>query len=46
MYGLKAHLLDATNAYVGSKINKQIYMEIPEGVDPNSHDQGDVCEIL
>jgi N-acetylneuraminic acid mutarotase len=46
MYGLKAYLLDTTNAYVRSKINKQIYMEIPEGVDPNSHDQGDVCEIL
>ena len=25
-YGLVAHLLDATNAYVGSKIDKQIYM--------------------
>jgi hypothetical protein len=46
MYGLKAHLLDTMNAYVGSKIDKQIFMEIPEGVDPNSHDQGDVCEIL
>jgi hypothetical protein len=45
-YGLTAHLLDATNAYVGSKIDKQIYMEIPEGVDPNSHDPDDVCEIL
>jgi hypothetical protein len=38
MYGLKAHLLDAINTYVGLKINKQIYMEILEGVDPNSHD--------
>jgi hypothetical protein len=46
IYGLKAHLLDATNAYVGSKIDKQIFMEIPEGVDPDSYDQGDVCEIL
>jgi hypothetical protein len=45
-YGLKAHLLDTTNAYVGSKIDKQIYMEIPEGVDPDSYNQGDVCEIL
>jgi transposase InsO family protein len=45
-YGLKAHLLDATNAYVGSKIDKQIYMEIPEGIDPKSHDSNDVCEIL
>jgi hypothetical protein len=34
------------NAYVGLKIDKQIYMEILEGVDPNSHDQGDVYEIL
>jgi hypothetical protein len=40
------HLLDATNAYVGSKIDKQIYMEIPEVVSPNSHDLNDVCEIL
>jgi hypothetical protein len=46
MYGLKAHLLDATNAYVGSKIDKQIFMEIPEGIDPRSHDPNDVCEIL
>jgi hypothetical protein len=45
-HGLKAHLLDATNAYVGSKIDKQIYMEIPEGVDPKSHNSNDVCEIL
>jgi hypothetical protein len=45
-YGLQAHLLDATNAYVGSKIDKQIYMEIPEGIDPKSHDPKDVCEIL
>jgi hypothetical protein len=45
-YGLKAHLLDATNAYVGSKIDKQIYMEVPEGVNPKSHEPNDVCEIL
>lgn len=45
-YNLKAHLLDATNAYVGSKLDKQIFMEIPEGVDPKSYDPNDVCEIL
>jgi hypothetical protein len=38
MYSLKAHLLDATNAYVSLKLDKKIYMEIPEGVDPNSYD--------
>jgi hypothetical protein len=38
MYGLKAYLLDAINTYVRLKIDKQIFMEIPEGVDPNSHD--------
>ena len=46
VYGLKAHLLDATNAYVGSKIDKQIFMEILEGIDPKSHNPNDVCEIL
>ena len=45
-YGLVAHLLDATNAYVGSKIDKQIYMEIPQGVDRQAHEPGDVCELL
>jgi hypothetical protein len=46
VHGLKAHLLDAINAYVGSKIDKQIFIEIPEGVDPKSHDPNNVCEIL
>ena len=44
MYGLTAHLLDATNAYVGSQIDKQIFMEIPEGVEPD--EPGQVCELL
>jgi transposase InsO family protein len=46
LYGLKAHLLDATNAYVGSQIDKQIFMEMPQGIDPSTHEPGDVCEIL
>uniref|UniRef100_A0A093XC52 Retrovirus-related Pol polyprotein from transposon TNT 1-94 n=1 Tax=Talaromyces marneffei PM1 TaxID=1077442 RepID=A0A093XC52_TALMA len=32
IYGLTAHLLDATNAFVGSKLDKQIYMEVPKGL--------------
>ncbi|EED11495.1 hypothetical protein TSTA_007850 [Talaromyces stipitatus ATCC 10500] len=27
-----AHLLDATNAFVGSRIDKEIFMEIPQGL--------------
>ncbi|KAF7174279.1 hypothetical protein CNMCM6106_008468 [Aspergillus hiratsukae] len=49
IYGLTAHLLDATNAFVGSKVDKEMYMELPEGLDdhgfgPTEPDQ--VCEIL
>lgn len=48
-YGMIAHLLDATNAFVGSKIDKEVFMEIPQGLDdhgfgPTESDQ--VCEIL
>jgi hypothetical protein len=48
MYGLIAHLLDATNAFVGSKLDKQIYMEVPEGLPKNLQpsDPNDVCELL
>ncbi|EED18962.1 conserved hypothetical protein [Talaromyces stipitatus ATCC 10500] len=47
MYGLTAHLLDATNAFVGSKLDKQIYMEVPKGL-PKSLQLGkdEVCELL
>ena len=31
-YGLVAHMLDASNAFVGSKLDKPNYIEIPEGV--------------
>jgi hypothetical protein len=48
-YGMIAHLLDATNAFVGSKIDKEMFMEIPQGLEdhgfgPTEPDQ--VCEIL
>ena len=43
-YGLTAHLLDATNAYVGSNIDKKIYMELPEGV--TADEPGQICELL
>jgi Reverse transcriptase (RNA-dependent DNA polymerase) len=43
MYGLTAHL-DATIAYVRSQIDKQIFMEIPEGVKPD--EPGQACELL
>jgi hypothetical protein len=48
IYGLIAHLLDATNAFVGSKLDRQIYMEVPKGLpkdlQPESSDQ--VCKLL
>ena len=31
-YGLVAHMLDGSNAFVGSKLDKPNYIEIPEGV--------------
>ncbi|EED15089.1 conserved hypothetical protein [Talaromyces stipitatus ATCC 10500] len=48
-YGMVAHLLDATNAFVGSRIDKEMFMEIPQGLEdhgvgPTEPDQ--VCEIL
>jgi hypothetical protein len=47
-YRLIAHLLDATNAFVGSKLDKQIYMEVskglPQSLQPTSPDQ--ICELL
>ena len=51
IYGLTAHLLDATNAFVGSRVDKQIYMEIPKGLDdhklgPSPSDPNMVCELL
>ena len=32
-YGLSAHLLDASNAFVGSQLDKPNYIEIPEGLE-------------
>ena len=32
-YRLIAHLMDATNAYVGSQIDKRTIMPIPQGVE-------------
>ena len=40
-YGLIAHVLDASNAFVGSDLDKPNCMEIPEGLqdfDPNAQD--------
>ena len=42
-YGLIAHLMDATNAYVGSQIDKRIIMSVPQGVEALPDH---VCEIL
>lgn len=44
MYGLTAHLLDVKNAYVGSDLDKQIFMEVPEGVNPDK--LGQVYKLL
>jgi hypothetical protein len=44
MYGLIAHLLDMKNAYVRLNLDKQIFMEIPEGIHPDG--SGQVCELL
>jgi hypothetical protein len=32
MYDLIAHLLDAMNAFVGLKLDKEIYIEVPKGL--------------
>jgi hypothetical protein len=45
LYGLIAHLLDATNAYVRSKLDKRIVMEIPEDVKTYGKDK-EVYELL
>jgi hypothetical protein len=39
-----AYLLDTKNIYIGSILDKKIYIEIPEGVNPNR--LGQVCELL
>jgi hypothetical protein len=48
IYGLKAHLLDAINVFIGLKLDKQIFMEIPKGLPKNLLPQGNdyVCELL
>lgn len=47
MYRLTAHLLDATNAFVGLKLDKQIYMEVPKGLPKSLQPRKDeVCELL
>jgi hypothetical protein len=45
LYGLVAHLLDAINAYIRSKLNKQIFIEIPEGVKTYRKDK-EVYKLL
>ena len=41
--GWNVHLVNAVNAYVGSKLDKEIYIEVPEGVEAT---KGMVCLIL
>ena len=48
-YGLKAHVLDATNAFVGSELDKEIVMEPPPGLTEQTIDYmptGQVCKLL
>ena len=40
---LTIHLMDAQNAYLGSDLDKEIYMEVPEGVGT---DGNEVCLLL
>ncbi len=42
-FGWIIHMMDAQNAYLNSELDKDIYMEVPEGVD---HLPGQVCELL
>jgi hypothetical protein len=42
-FGWIIHMMDAQNAYLNSELDKEIYMEVPEGVD---HLPGQVCELL
>jgi transposase InsO family protein len=47
-YGLVAHVLDASNAFVGSDLDKPNCMEIPEGLqdfDPEAGQGGMVLEL-
>ena len=47
IYGLKVHLLDATNAFIGSKLDKQIFMEISKGLPKNLLPGNNyVCKLL
>ncbi|KAL1952680.1 hypothetical protein VTO42DRAFT_4454 [Malbranchea cinnamomea] len=41
-YCLISHIMDATNAYVGSEIDRPILMTPPEGIE---HPAGQVCEL-
>ena len=48
-YGLKAHALDATNAFVGSELDKETFMELPPGLTEQTIDYmptGQVCKLL
>ncbi|EYE90608.1 uncharacterized protein EURHEDRAFT_510308 [Aspergillus ruber CBS 135680] len=48
-YGLVAHVLDASNAFVGSDLDKPNCMEIPEGLqdfDPEAGQGGMVLELM
>ena len=48
-YGLIAHILDATNAFVGSQLDKDTFMEPPPGLNDlggESIEKGNVCQLL
>ena len=40
----KAYLLDTTNAFIGSKLDKQIFIEIPKGLPKNLLPQGNISQ--
>jgi hypothetical protein len=47
-FGMAAHMLDASNAFVGSELDKPNCMEIPEGLqdfDPETGTKGMVLEL-
>ena len=48
IYGLKGHLLDADNAFVGSNLDKEIFMEPPPGLDESEYSSNDdyVCQLV
>ena len=42
---MSIHMMDAQNAYLNSDLDKEVYMEVPEGVE-NAEGSGSVCLLL